>query len=130
MGVRDKLFGKRVAMPEPMPAILEPQNPVNYDSVLDWMLGLSDKDYKKMLEVVNIYRTANKDAAKVLKVKDEPTTQLVSNNPTEQEIDDSLDDLLEMDDETLKATITAEEPEAPKKLQSPSNHKKVSVNGK
>lgn len=78
-----------------LPAVLMAQeDPVNYNSVLDWLLGLSDKDYKVMLEVVEVYRSANKTSAKLLKVKDAPTTTLATLKPTDEEIDQALDDSL------------------------------------
>ncbi len=126
MGLRDKLFGRREPKPVEVPALLQPEDPVNYDSVLDWLLGLSQKDYERMLKVVTIYRNANKDAAKVLRVKDEPTTQLVSKRLTDEQIDSDLDMLLQTDPDDLKAAIENEpEPEAPKKAQAPSKDKKV-----
>lgn len=129
MGLREKVFGSRQAKPVDLPAILEPVDPVNYDSVLDWMLGLSDKDYKTMLDVVNIYREANKKAAGVLGVKDQPTTTIKLPKLSDKQIDQDLDALLETDPRDLKAAIVAEKPKtAPKKSQSPSKDKKITVN--
>lgn len=117
---------KQVELPA---AIMAEENPVNYDSVLDWLLGLDDKDYKKMLDVVNIYRDANKSAAKVLKVKDQPTTTLKEEKPSDDELDSALDDLLEMPADDLKHSLenAPEKPEA-KKPQAPSKEKKITVN--
>ncbi len=128
MGLRDKIFGTK-AKREPMelPGILKPENPVNYDSVLDWLLGLSDKDYKVMLEVVDVYRGANKTTAKLLKVKDQPTTQLIEPKQTDEEKDADLDLLLETQPEDLMEAIMTE-PIAtpPKKVQEPKD-KKIKV---
>ena len=127
MGLRDLFKAKREAQPVELPAILQPENPVNYDSVLDWLLGLSDKDYKVVLEVVDVYRSANKTSAKLLKIKDQPTTELLPPKPTEEQVDDDLDKLLDTHPEDLKAAILNEEPaEEPKKTQSP-KAKKITV---
>lgn len=129
MGLRDKLFGKgREPQAVEIPAILQPENPVNYDSVLDWLLGLSKQDYDKMLKVVTIYRDANMSAAKVLKVKDQATTQLIPAKLTDDEMEEQLDALLETDPADLKAAIEAEQP-APenKKPQAPSKDTKITV---
>lgn len=47
---------------------------VNYNSVLDWLTGLSDDDYKKVCEVAAIYRNANQEAAAALGIDNEPTS--------------------------------------------------------
>lgn len=86
----------------------ETESPVNYSSVLDYLIGLSRSDYDKLYKVSTIYRVANKDAAKVLGVKDEPTTALKDEEdapaPQPEAADDSdeekaLDDFLADDDE-------------------------------
>lgn len=113
MGIKNKLFGsKREAQAVELPAILQPEDPVNYNSVLDWLLGLSDKDYKTMLDVVNVYREAGKTTAKLLKIKDQPTTALLPTAPSEEQIDSQLDGLLETHPDDLKAAImNAPDPE-------------------
>lgn len=58
---------------------------VNYDSVLDWLVGLSAQDYAKVLQVGNIYRNADQEAAAALGTANEPTTFIM---PAEQ---DSID---------------------------------------
>lgn len=131
MGLKDKLFGKREITPVELPAVLQPENPVNYDSVLDWLLGLSKADYEKMLKVVTIYRDANTSAAKVLKVKDAATTQLKEPTLTDEEIDEGLNTLLETPVDDLKAAIVNEPETAEnKKEQAPSKETKISVNEK
>ena len=103
-----------------LPAILQPENPVNYNSVLDYMIGLSDKDYKKLTASADVYRKANKDVAKIVGIKDEPTHSLMPEKPTEEQIDKDLDTLLDEpdlstafldDDEPKVDTIT--KPQAP-----------------
>lgn len=116
MGLKDKLFGKqREPQTVELPAILQPEDPVNYNSVLDWLLGLSDKDYKTMLDVVNVYREAGKTTAKLLKVKDQPSTVLLPTAPSEEQIDAELDSLLETHPDDLKAAILNEQPAEKKK---------------
>ena len=111
MGVKD-LFtkGKREPQPVEIPAILQPEDPVNYNSVLDWLLGLSDKDYKTLQEVVSVYREAGKTTAKLLKIKDQPTTVLLPVAPSEEQVDADLDMLLETEPEDLKAALLTEPP--------------------
>lgn len=93
------------------------EDPVNYNSVLDYLTGLSDKDYKKMVGSADIYRKANKDVAKLVGVKDEPTVALMP--PESPELSDQdLDDMLNTDPETLAFIDDAPEPEKPRKKQS------------
>ena len=124
MGLREILKGKRTPQAVELPPIMQAQDPVNYDSVLDWLLGLSDKDYKVMLEVVEVYRNANKTSAKLLKFKDQPTTQLIEPKPTDEEVDEQLDTVLNTHPDDLKAAIEAEKPlKDKKKTQSPGKGK-------
>lgn len=109
-----------------LPGILKPENPVNYNSVLDYLTGLSKEDYTKMIKSANIYRDANAKVAKVVGVEDEPTHQLLPEKPSDEQIDKDLDNLLEADDlET--AFLDDDEPEAPKKPQAPSKPKAIDV---
>lgn len=125
-------FGKREKQQVELPAaIMADDNPVNYDSVLDYLVGLDGKEYDKLLKVAVIYRDANKSAAKVLGVKDQPTTKLKSDTPTDEEMDNALDGLLETHPDDLKDAIlnAPEKPEA-KKEQAPSKETKITVNEK
>lgn len=63
MGLREKLLRRSEPKQVALPAILEPEDPVNYDSVLDWIVGLSKDDYEKFVGVAQIYREANHYAA-------------------------------------------------------------------
>lgn len=109
MGLRETIFGKRREPKQvTIPAIMQPENPVNYDTVLDWLLGLSDKDYKTMQEVVNVYREAGKTTAKLLKIKDTPSTELLPSKPTDDEVEAQLDGLLETHPDDLKAALENE----------------------
>lgn len=49
---------------------------VNYNTVLDWLVGLSDADYQKVIKVTDIYRAANKGADTVLGLKSDPSTSI------------------------------------------------------
>lgn len=124
------LFKKREAQPVELPAaLMADDNPVNYDSVLDYLVGLDNKEYDKLLKVAVIYRDANKSAAKVLGVKDQPTAKLKDDKPSDEEMDDALDQLLETDPEDLKAALN-NQPEKPevKKEQAPSKSTKITIN--
>lgn len=57
---------------------------VNYDSVLEWLTGLSDDDYTKVCSVADIYRNANKDAADALGIEKEPSTFIVQSESNVQ----------------------------------------------
>lgn len=126
------LFKKREPKQVELPAaLMAEQNPVNYDSVLDYLVGLDSKEYDKLLKVAVIYRDANKSAAKVLGVKDQPTTKLKDDKPTDDEVGAALDQLLETDPEDLKHSLE-NAPETPenKKEQAPSKSTKITVNDK
>lgn len=128
------MFGlkKRETQPVELPAaLMADDNPVNYDSVLDYLVGLDGKEYDKLLKVAIIYRDANKSAAKVLGVKDQPTTKLKDEKPTDDEIDAGLDTLLETHPDDLKAALenAPDKPEV-KKEQAPSKETKITVNEK
>lgn len=96
-----------------LPPLFQDESPVNYDSVLDWLLGLSKPDYDKMIKVVENYREAKKTEAKILKVKDEATTQLLSHKLTDDEIDDGLDTALAAEPEDLTAAFLDDAPVVP-----------------
>lgn len=48
--------------------------PVDFDTVLDYLIGLSDKDYAVICAVAVNQRKANKKSSKILGIKDKPTT--------------------------------------------------------
>lgn len=128
MGILDNFRGKREKQAVELPKLVtHEQNPVNYDTVLEYLVGLSEEDYKKMCKVTGIYREANKKAATVLDVEDQPTSTLVEEKLTDDEIDEGLDALLEADKDDLKNAI-ANQPQAeePKKTQAPA--KKITIN--
>ena len=71
------------------------EQPVSeYDTALDFMVGLSDQEYKKLHEVADIYRAANKKASKVLGIKQEPSNSLNLENPDKTAIYDKYDQKL------------------------------------
>lgn len=53
------------------------ESPVNYNSVLDYLVGLAEEDHDKIFKVSKIYREANKKASEVLGIDDEPTTSIL-----------------------------------------------------
>lgn len=115
------LFGKRkkgVSEPVSVPVGMQPEDPVNYNSVLDYIVGLSDKDYKKMTSSAEIYREANKKVAKLLGIKDEPTTSISTDKA--EITDDDLDTMLSADADELKQAFLDDGPatQKPKKAQS------------
>ena len=102
-----KFSKKRV---QQIPAVLtQPENPVNYKSVLEYLVGLSKAEYERIIKVSVIYRKADKEAAKVLGVKDEPTVQLKGNEPTSDQLHEGVDEILNADDDI--AFILGEEEE-------------------
>lgn len=112
-----------------LPAILQPENPINYNSVLDYLVGLSKSDYGKMIKSADIYRDANAKVAKVVGVKDEPTTSIQPKEEvSDDQVDSDLDTLLDSDD-VAGDFLDMEEPPAadPKKKHAPD--KRVVVKG-
>lgn len=102
------------------------QPPASYSSALDWLLGLGDKEYKKMMNVVEIYRKANADTAKALGIKTEPTSFLPQPDNTETVPQDvnhlapasapatpQSDDFLHDDDDDLAAAFLADDEPTP-----------------
>ena len=117
------LFSKKDERGVERPEMFEPVDPVNYNSVLDYLVGLSKPEYDKMIKVTGIYRDANKSAAKVLGIKDEPITTIKNEAPSEESIDQELDSLLDTDIPFL----TDDEPDLPKPKKSQATDKKIAV---
>lgn len=108
-----------------LPAILQLENPVNYNSVLDYMIGLSDKDYKKLTASAEVYRQANKQVAKIVGIKDEPTHALMPEKQSDEQIEQDLDNMLNEPDLAtafLEDDVPADEPHKP---QAPSKPKQI-----
>lgn len=85
---------------------------VNYNTVLDWLVGLSDEDYSRVNSIAAIYRAANKQACEVLGVDCEPTSHITEPEPvvpekTQDEIDDDF-----LNDE-LNTAFLEDEPKKP-----------------
>lgn len=126
MGLLDKFKGesKPKVLPE-IPAAMQPEDPVNYNSVLDYLVGLSDKDYKKMTGSAEIYRKANKEVARLIGVKDEPTTSITTEKP--ELSDDELDSMLNAPAGDLAAAFIEDDVQTQKPKKAQSTDKKVEV---
>lgn len=118
------LFSKKDERGVERPEMFEPVDPVNYNSVLDYLVGLSKPEYDKMIKVTGIYRDANKSAAKVLGIKDEPITTIKADTPPDDDLDAELDKALAdgLDFEELDGT-----PEPPKPKKAQATDKKIEV---
>ena len=122
------LFGKRkrgATEPVSIPAAMQPEDPVNYNSVLDYVVGLSDKDYKKLTASADIYREANKKVAKLLGIKDEPTTTISTEKPEIGE--DELDAMLAAQPGELAAAFIDDALAIPKPKKAQSTERKIEV---
>lgn len=118
MGIFDR---KKKSTLTELPAVLTKEDdPVNYNSVLDYLVGLSRAEYDKLQKVSVIYRNANKDAAKILGVKDEATVELQPPKPSDEEIDKALDD-------SLAGDFIDDDPEPPKPTKSQASEKKIEI---
>lgn len=98
------LFGKdkKVLAPLFSESELEPQN-ADYNTVLDWLQGLSDEDYATVCKIAEIYRKANKDAAAALGIEDQPTTFI--HPPAEPEAPKNF-----LDEDDISAAFLDDEP--------------------
>lgn len=70
---------------------------VDYNSVVDWLVGLSDEDYEKVNQVTVIYRAANKETCRVLGTNDMPSTFIIQPEPAQE--DDGIEVAFLTDDE-------------------------------
>jgi len=50
------------------------EQPANYSTALDYLIGLSTDEYAKVVKIAEEYRTTNAVAAGILGVTNEPTT--------------------------------------------------------
>ncbi len=117
--------GKSAGKPVRIPESLQPANPVNYNSVLDYLVGLSPEEFKKMTKSAEIYRKADEQVAGLIGVENEPTTTI--KNETPELTDDDLDDLLVADPKDLQSAFLETGPEAPKVKKPQSTDKKIEV---
>lgn len=124
-----ELFGKRKRTTDTVtvPEAMMPEDPVNYNSVLDYLVGLSKADYIKMIKSADIYREANTKVAKVIGIKDEPTTSIKTEKPELGE--DDLDMMLNADPDALEIAFLDDGPVAPKPKKSQASDKKVEIKG-
>lgn len=78
------LFGKKKVMSADIGKVwdVEPETVVNYNSVLEFLTGLSDTDFDKVIKVAQIYRQADKDAAQELEITPEVTSFINMPPPT------------------------------------------------
>ena len=76
MGIfnRNDKPGEPLHVKEPGSIWAVPPTLVNYETVLDYLVGLSNDDYKVINEVAVIYRKANAEAAKAQGIENEPTS--------------------------------------------------------
>ena len=65
---------------------------ISYNSVLDYLVGLSDDDHDKIFKVSAIYRKANKQASEVLGVEDQPVNTIGDLPATTDSADDDVSD--------------------------------------
>lgn len=55
----------------------------NYESALNYLIGLSDEEYAKVCKVADIHRKAYQESAGVLGAANEPTTFITPPEPPE-----------------------------------------------
>lgn len=83
-----------------LPPLISDAELIDYNSVIDWLVGLSDADYEKVCKVADNYRASEHRACEILEVENKPTTFI---SPPEPEIpEDDIPFLL--DDELAKET--------------------------
>lgn len=70
------LFGKRKSELPPLISDEELFPRVNYESVMNWLVGLSAEDYAKVCKVAEIQRMAKAQSAGVLNKTNVPTSQI------------------------------------------------------
>ena len=88
---------------------IEQPEAVNYNSVVDWLTGLSVEDYAKVIKISEIYREANAKTCGVLGVENGPTTFITEPEP---EVPEQTDPDKIVDDE-LAAAFLEDEPKKP-----------------
>ena len=91
-----------------------PVQPVDYNSVLEYLQGLSDEDYAKVTKVATIYRKANADACAALGIEFEPTAAIVEPEPEEQLVSELPESINLDDDDELDIAFLEDEPETAK----------------
>lgn len=91
------LFGKQKRELPPLMTAADFDEVGNYESSLAYLCGLSDAEYKKVIEVSGIHRKALQDSANVLGQPLEPTTFITEPEPVSEPTDEPnfLDDLVD-----------------------------------
>ena len=79
---------------------------IDYNEVLDYLTGLTDEDYEKLIKVANIYRRANRQVLDVLNPTNTEAPEIAEkpapkqdgdNSEIADEVDEIIDNLLETD---------------------------------
>jgi hypothetical protein len=101
------IFGKD--KPEPSADLLNEideqlENPVNHNSVLDYMLELSDDDYDKLLKSAKVYREANRKVAGIMGVPD----VAAQGEKVEVRIEKPESEFIETDSKTAKGNKSSD----------------------
>lgn len=109
MGLFDK---KTKELPPLMTAAdFEPIPAIDYNSALEYLVGLSDEDYKKVIKCAEINRKAYDDQCKVLGKANEPSTFI---NPPEMQVMEVTEivpkTILEEDDDISAAFLEDDDP--------------------
>lgn len=126
MGILDNFKRKSAdRSPVVVPEAMKVQDPVNYNSVLDYLVGLSPEDFKKMTKSAEIYRKANKDVASLIGVEDEPTTSISTEKP--EISDDDFDAMLSADKDELATAFLEDEIPTDTKKKPQATEKKIEV---
>lgn len=127
MGILDNLKRKSADRPPVViPEAMKMQDPVNYNSVLDYLVGLSQDDFKKMTKSAEIYRKANRDVAGLIGVEDEPTTSIQTTQPELE--DEDLDNLLSANKDDLTTAFLEDEIPTDKAKKPHAPERKIEIN--
>lgn len=70
------LFNKKKSQPKSSPFDDKLDIETDYNSALEYLIGLSAKDFDKIMKVAGVFRKANAESAEILGIKDEPTTSI------------------------------------------------------
>lgn len=54
----------------------KPEIKADYDLVMNWLIGLSEDDFNKVIKVAGVYRKADVDANTALGIETKPTTSI------------------------------------------------------
>lgn len=108
VGILDNFKRKNAERaPVVIPESFKAEDPVNYNTVLDFLVGLDGPDFKKMTRSAEIYRKANKEVADLIGVEDKPTTSIQTAKSEIEDVD--LDNFLSADKDDLTAAFLEDE---------------------